>query len=60
MASDRWVVGVQEQLTRGPNGPSPGTKYKRSKIALAAISILLKLGTSWDAIVTVSRAVSKR
>jgi len=32
-----------EQLTRGPNVPSPGTKYKRSKNVFAFTSIALTL-----------------
>ena len=32
-------MGAQGQLTRGSNGLSPGTKYKRSKIALDVTSI---------------------
>jgi len=31
-------VGAQGQLTRGSNGLSPGTKYKRSKIVFTVIS----------------------
>ena len=36
--------GAWGQLIRDSNGHSPGTKYKRSKIALPVISIALSLG----------------
>jgi hypothetical protein len=36
-------VGANGPLTRGSNGLSPGTKYKRSKIAFAVTSIALSL-----------------
>jgi len=32
-------VGAHGQLTKGPNVPSPGTKYKRSKNVFAVTSI---------------------
>ena len=37
-------VGAHGQLTPGPNVPSPGIEYKRSKNAFSVISIALKLG----------------
>jgi len=40
-------VGAHGQLTPGPNVPSPGTKYKRSKNVFPVISIALNLGHIW-------------
>jgi len=37
-------VGAQGQLTRGSNGLSPGTKYKRSKNVITVTPITLSLG----------------
>jgi len=36
-------VGAQGQLTRSSNGPSPGTKYKRSKNVFNVTAITLSL-----------------
>ena len=36
-------VGAEGMVTKGANWRSPGTKYKRSKIAFAIISIALTL-----------------
>jgi len=37
-------VGAHGQLTRGQNGPSPGTKYKRSRNVFAVTPIAISLG----------------
>jgi len=37
-------VGAEGMVTKGANWRSPGTKYKRSKIAFAVTSIALSLG----------------
>jgi len=46
-----WVNGggvdAYGQLTRGSNGLSPGTKYKRSKNVFSVTSIALSLGHIW-------------
>jgi len=36
-----WGLGACGQLTQGPNLPSPGTKYKRSKNVFAVTSFVL-------------------
>jgi len=36
-------VGAHRLLTQGPNGPSPGTEYKRSKKVFSVTSIALSL-----------------
>jgi len=40
-------VGAHGKLTPGPNVPSPGAKYKRSKNIFFVISIVLNLRHIW-------------
>ena len=41
------VVGAHRQLTRGSNGLSPRTKYKRSKNTFGVASIALSCSRDW-------------
>ena len=41
------VVGARGQLTPGPDVPSPGIKYKRTKIVFIVVIIALKLVHIW-------------
>ena len=44
-------MGVQGQLTEGPNVPNPRTTYKRSNYVFAVTSIALIIGHNWPQLV---------